>query len=277
MDIETLFIDEKRRDFKCFQELRRLSKENENFRQTLVEGYLNGKITGFTEEIWKKIQEQNIRRIPSFEDVFRDGANIGYCTVAAKQLSYSFDRCYLCGGVLPILKGSVNCEDGSHTWLEVQNKIIDTTLMLILDKEYSEKIGFVEQNRYNPNLDPVYVAAKEFTRDKSISKSYNTQRNYDLKNLETIFYIKHNLKEIESEPNNLQIQTNGAQIYVKDETSGDYVMFEPNLERINIYPSCNSYSFKIDTANALYFVDDHPYSKDEFEQLLKEHVKPMKL
>jgi len=165
MEIEQLLITEKKKEYKCYEELRKLINNNESFRNFLLEGCINGKITGFTEDIWEKIKNQNIRRINSFEEVFRDGANIGYCTVAAKQLSYSFENCYLCGGVLPILKGSKNCEDGSHTWLEVQNKIIDTTLMLVIDKDYAIKLGFNEQNRYNPNLDPVYLAAKEFTND----------------------------------------------------------------------------------------------------------------
>lgn len=168
MDIENLLISEDKYDYKCFYELKKLLKNNEEFKKTVIEGFLEGKITGFTEEMWEKIESQNIRRIASFLDVFRDGANIVYCTVAAKQLSYSYDNCDLCGGVLPILKGSANCEDGSHTWLSVGNKVIDTTLMLVIDDEYAKKIGFDEQNRYNPNVDSVYLAAKEFACDKSL-------------------------------------------------------------------------------------------------------------
>jgi len=171
MNIENLLIDESRKDYKCYDELKRILRENKDFKDVIENGYFKGNITGFTDEIWEKIQSQNIRRIDSFEDVFRDGANIGYCTVAAKQLSYSYDNCYLCGGVLPILKGSKNCEDGSHTWMSVQNKIIDTTLMLAIDEDYAKELGFIEQNRYNPNLDPVYLAAKEFTRDTSMKRN----------------------------------------------------------------------------------------------------------
>ena len=69
MDIEKFLIDENRKYYKCFEELRTLLNTNENFKQTVIEGYLSGKITGFTNDIWLKIRKQNIRRIPSFEDV----------------------------------------------------------------------------------------------------------------------------------------------------------------------------------------------------------------
>lgn len=164
-----LLTGEERYDYKCFDELKRLFNCNEDFKNFVVEGYSKGEISGFNEELWDRIKSQNIRKINSFEDVFRDGANIGYCTVASKQLSYSLDECYICGGVLPLLKGTTNCEDGSHTWIVCDNRVIDTTLMLIMTEEYANKMGYLEQNRYDPNVDPVYLAAKEFTNDKTIN------------------------------------------------------------------------------------------------------------
>lgn len=161
-------ISESRFHYKCFDLLKELFKENKRFKKWLIKGYLTGKIEGFPEELWEKIDSQNIRRIASFEDVFRDGANLGYCTVASKQLSYSLDDCYICGGVVSVLVGTINSIDGSHTWISKSQKVIDTTLMLIMDEKYSKEIGYVEENRYNPNLDSVYLATKEFTRDQNL-------------------------------------------------------------------------------------------------------------
>lgn len=170
MDIIKLLIDEDKINYKCYDELKRLIKNNEDFKHKIIIGYLNGKIIGYGEDLWQSIRSQNIRRIHSFEDVFIEGANIGYCTVASKQLSYSLEDCYICGGILSILKGSKNSEDGSHTWILYDHQIIDTTLMLIIDEEYATLLGYIEENRYNPNLDPIYTAAKEFTLDKSIKR-----------------------------------------------------------------------------------------------------------
>lgn len=168
MEILDCLIDKNRKHYKCYDELKKILSENDQIKSIIVHGYANGKISGFTEEMWESIQKQNIRRIDNFEDVFRDGANIGYCTVASKQLSYSLDCPYICGGTLSLLEGTKNCKDGSHTWICNQKKIIDTTLMLIIDETYASYLGYVEENRYNPNLDPIYRAAKEFTLDPSI-------------------------------------------------------------------------------------------------------------
>lgn len=170
MEVIELLREESRKDYKCYNLLVTLLKENSEFKKIITDGVLNGLITGYTSDIWEKIHKQNIRGIDNFEDVFRDGANIGYCTVAAKQLSYSFNNCVLCGGVVSYLENTPNCKDGSHTWLVVNGKIIDTSLMIIIDELYSKKLGYVEENRYNPMVDPFYVAAKDFTLDENLKK-----------------------------------------------------------------------------------------------------------
>lgn len=170
MELIDMIVSEHRKEYKCYNELKKLIVNNPKFKAVLIKGIATGKVYGFSEELWEKIDEQRIRRINSFEDVFRDGANIGYCTVAAKQLSYSLNDVYLCGGTLPILEGSTNCPDGSHTWISSEENVIDTTLMLIINEEYSKEFGYVEENRYDPSIDAIYNAAKEFTLDKSIKK-----------------------------------------------------------------------------------------------------------
>lgn len=171
MEIIDYITNENRKNYKCFSLLKYLLISNENFRNLIINGITTGKIKGFPEELWTKINTQNVRTIDNFEDVFREGANIGYCTVASKQLSYSLDNCYLCGGTLPILKGTTNSPDGRHTWIVYNNKVIDTSLMLIIDEKYSKEIGYIEENRYNPSSDFVYMATKDYTNDKNIKNS----------------------------------------------------------------------------------------------------------
>lgn len=160
------------KDFKCYDTLKKLLLKNENFREVIKKGINENKIWGFDKELWEKLSKQNLRspKVKSFIDVFKDGYNQGYCTVCAKQVSYSLDTCYLCGGILPILKGTTNCPEGSHTWIEYKDAIIDTTLMLVIDKEYKQKLGYIEETRYNPNIDPIYNATKEFTNDESLKR-----------------------------------------------------------------------------------------------------------
>ena len=166
------YIDNQNKNFKCYDTLKKLLLENEKFKEVITNGINENKIWGFSQELWEKLASQNLRspKVKSFIDVFRDGANQGYCTVCAKQVSYSLETCYLCGGILPILKGTINCPEGNHTWIEYKDVIIDTTLMLVIDKEYKQKLGYIEENRYNPNIDPIYNATKEFTNDELLKR-----------------------------------------------------------------------------------------------------------
>lgn len=165
-----LLSNQDKKEYKCYNLLKFLLENNEEFKEIILKGISENEIQGFSDDLWEKIYNQNIRNIDNFDDVWRNGTNIGYCTVAAKQLSYSLDKCFICGGILPILKGTDNCPDGSHTWIELDGNIIDTSLMLIISKNYAKKIGYIEQNKCNPNTDPIYCATKEFTNDKSLKK-----------------------------------------------------------------------------------------------------------
>lgn len=172
MELLDYIIGEDKRDFKCYDILRELYNTNDSFQKTIQHGVIEGTIQGFSEELWEKLDEQVIRArgVDSFGDVFRDGANLGYCTVAAKQVSYSLPTCYLCGGTVDYLVGTVNSPDGSHTWIEFGDKIIDTTFVLVFDKKLATELGYHEENRYNPNTDPIYLAAKELVHDSTLRK-----------------------------------------------------------------------------------------------------------
>ncbi len=175
MEILKELIREETYNYKCYDELKRIIKNNEEYKKIIETGYLEGKIKGFDDKMWTRIKEQNIRIINSFEDVFIEGMNIGNCTGTSLQLSCSFDGCYICGGELPILKGTLNCPDGSHTWISFKNKIIDTSLMLIIDEKYAREImGYIEENRRNPMENKYYQARKEYTRDRNLRKKETT-------------------------------------------------------------------------------------------------------
>lgn len=170
MNILETIIGSDKYNYKCYKVLKDLFEKNENFRNTIISGIKSNMISSFSDELWEKIKSQNIRRINNFEDVFKEGANIGYCTVTSKQLSFSFNDCYICGGILPLLVNTKNCKDGSHTWIEYEDSIIDTSLMLVINKALKQKLGYIEENRYNPNDDKIYRATKEWTLDTNIKK-----------------------------------------------------------------------------------------------------------
>lgn len=81
-----------------------------------------------------------------------------------KQLGYSLDDCYLCGGTFSLLEKTKNCDDDSHKWILYNNETIITILMLIISCDYMEKMLYIKESRYNLNFDSIYLVVKSFTR-----------------------------------------------------------------------------------------------------------------
>lgn len=166
--LEILYGD--RTEYKGTKIMRDLLNNNEEFKKLIIEGIKDGKVYGFSEELWNKIDSQNMRKLDSFTKVFEKGYNLGNCTNIARQLSFSFPNdCMIGCGVVDFLKGTINSEDGSHTWVVWNKKVYDSTFMLIIDLEYSKKMKYEQKDIYNPNSESMYRTAKEFTNDFNLN------------------------------------------------------------------------------------------------------------
>jgi len=163
------FIAEDYKEYTCYDLLKERLQNVPGLKQLIIDGINSGKIHGFDETIWNKIRSQNLRatHVKDTEEWFSKGYNIGNCTNTAIQLSYSFDSCYLCGGTVPLLEGTLNSEDGKHTWMVHDKKIYDTSLMMIIDEYYAKtSMKYNELNRTNPNIkNSNYSAAKDYATD----------------------------------------------------------------------------------------------------------------
>lgn len=164
-----ILINKDRKNYLCFEILRELYNENPEFKKQIDDGVKEGKISGFSEELWITIDNQNIRGLKSFEDLFKDGYNIGGQTVVSRQLSYSFPKCTLCSGKLPVI--TENSETPEHAWITSDGLVYDTTLMLVIDREYSSKLGYQFEIEYDPSEDPMYTTIQEFTNSGEIKST----------------------------------------------------------------------------------------------------------
>ena len=143
MDFLQQIIKDKN-DYMCFNLLKELLTTNEEFCKLIKEGIEKGKITGFSEEMWEDTYYTDIYMIKienctDLNDYFKKGYNIGSCTQTSMNLSIIFQYCNICGGTVPFLKDTYNSPDGRHTWINNNGKIIDTSLMLIIDEDYAIK------------------------------------------------------------------------------------------------------------------------------------------
>lgn len=163
-------------NIKAYNQFWQLYNNNEEFRKCVSQNMKVGKVRFFNDEEWDKIKSQNfispIKEMKEFIDLFELGYNIGNCVGTSRQLSYSYNKVDLVTGILPILKGTLNAEkEGGHGWLETPNTIIDTTLMLVIDKSLKADFGYIEEHRitsFQLATDRNYQARKEFVNDKNI-------------------------------------------------------------------------------------------------------------
>lgn len=162
---------------KAFDLFWQLYQNNHSFKKLIDDSFKNNQIRFFNEEELNKIKSQNFIHpinpdIHEFEDIFILGKNIGNCVGISRQLSYSYNNVDLVSGILPILKGTINAKDlGGHAWIETKDSIIDTSLMLVIDKSLKDAFGYIEENRITSNelkKDQFYQSRKEWTNDQNL-------------------------------------------------------------------------------------------------------------
>lgn len=163
---------------KAFELFWEIYNSNIDFKNLIDSNMKNGKVRFFDDNEFNKIKKQNfmspIPQMNEFIDMFVLGYNIGNCAGTARQLSYSYNDVDIVSGILPSLKGTLNAEkEGGHVWLENQNYIIDTSLMLVIDLSLKDDFGYIEEQRLTSlqlTSSPNYMSRKEFVNDASLRK-----------------------------------------------------------------------------------------------------------
>lgn len=153
-----------------------LYNSNNDFNELITYGFNNNLIRFFNDIEFNKINSQNFisydNNIKEFIDMFLLGYNIGNCVGASRQLSYSYNDVDIVSGILPILKGTKNAlQEGGHCWLENDKYIIDTSLMLVIDKKLKDRFGYIEEQRITKSdlkRSQSYQSRKDFVNDNSL-------------------------------------------------------------------------------------------------------------
>lgn len=166
-------------DIKGYNLIKYLIEKNDEFSKIIIDNIYKGKIRFFDEREWDLIKKQNFIApencdAEDFYDYFIKGYNIGDCIGTSRRLSFSYNDVDIVSGILPVIKGTLNAEqEGGHGWLETSDKIIDTSLLLVIDKDLKNKLGYIEESRLTHSQlikNIHYVARQEFVNDNSIRR-----------------------------------------------------------------------------------------------------------
>ena len=126
-------------------------------------GLNNGLVFNFGNDEFEKLK--SLSYVVIFDDVinlFKEGYNLGNCSEFAKLLSYAYDSSKIAIGYF---KPSYNGQNG-HAWMECGNYISDTTLLLKIDKEYANVLGYVKSKEYDPMTNSLYRNRKQIYNEK---------------------------------------------------------------------------------------------------------------
>ena len=90
----------------------------------------------------------------TLKEIFKNGYNIGNCLLTAHYVSTIIPNSSICTGKVEILKGTKNSKNGDHVWIETEDYIIDTTLMIILSRNDLYTKFYIKDYTIVPNFSP---------------------------------------------------------------------------------------------------------------------------
>lgn len=154
-----------------------LNSKNKRFNQILKIGITAGKVNYFGKEEWNLIKSikcpDKSDYLESFYEVFQNGLNIRNSGRTILDFSYLFDDFDIITGDNCYLSNTYGYKIHEHTWLELDNKIYDTTLLLVIDISLKDLFGYVSINNYSSaelQTSKIYQVNKRFARGRLLKK-----------------------------------------------------------------------------------------------------------
>ncbi len=111
----------------------------------------------------------------SLKTIFKDGYNIGNCLLTSYYVSSILNNSLICTGKVEILKGTKNSPNGDHVWLETEDEIIDTTLMITIPKTHIYSTFYKKES----DIVPMFRSEDFNYQGEIYQKEYNETKYYN--------------------------------------------------------------------------------------------------
>ena len=133
---------------------------------------------------WSKEFEEKIFKIKfidghkelTLKTIFKDGYNIGNCLLTSFYVSSILENPLICTGKVEILKGTKNSPNGDHVWIETEDYIVDTTLMIRFPKSHRYAKYYKKDADITPNFSPEDINYQNdiYQRKNNLYEYYNS-------------------------------------------------------------------------------------------------------
>lgn len=106
----------------------------------------------------------------TLSEIYKYGYNIGHCGLTSRYLIRTYEHSTLCYGKSKLLVGTDSSPNGEHAWLNMDEQIVDTTLMISIPIEKAEELGYYTERTIAPisarELSEYDIYEREFIKHK---------------------------------------------------------------------------------------------------------------
>ena len=109
---------------------------------------------------WSEELKQQIFSIPldksletnadNLGEIYSHGFNIGHCGLTSRYVARGFNEATLHYGKAALLVGTKSSPNGEHAWTILNDKIIDTTLMIAIPTSIAKTLGYIQEKEIAP-------------------------------------------------------------------------------------------------------------------------------
>ena len=113
----------------------------------------------------------------NLKEIYEHGFNIGHCGLTSRYICRKFDKAKLFYGKANLLIGTASAPNGEHAWTNIDDFIIDTTLMICIPENLAIELGYTKEKEIAPisarMLSEYDTYDSEFDKVKQTNNSIN--------------------------------------------------------------------------------------------------------
>lgn len=108
----------------------------------------------------------------TLQEIYSHGYNIGHCGLTSRYIARTFPQARLYYGKASLLLETQSSPNGEHAWVTIDNRLIDTTLMISVPIEQVVSLGYITEKEISASSARMLSEYELFEHDFKQQKQY---------------------------------------------------------------------------------------------------------